>query len=97
VALVKTNASEERITFNIIVTRIRELGTLAVASNFTRPHIPEDGTLHNHRRENLKSYICSLLLLLLELNYIISSVFNQINFSNSFLISLFVCALEFLI
>jgi hypothetical protein len=28
----------------------------------TRPHIPEDGILHSHRRENLKSYnikICS--------------------------------------
>jgi hypothetical protein len=23
----------------------------------TRRHIPEDGTLHSHRRENLKSYI----------------------------------------
>jgi hypothetical protein len=23
----------------------------------TRPHIPEDDTLHNHRCENLKSYI----------------------------------------
>jgi hypothetical protein len=23
----------------------------------TQRHIPEDGTLHNHRRENLKSYI----------------------------------------
>jgi hypothetical protein len=23
----------------------------------TRPHIPEDGILHSHRRENLKSHI----------------------------------------
>jgi hypothetical protein len=28
----------------------------------TRRHIPEDGTLHNHRCENLKSYISEFLL-----------------------------------
>jgi hypothetical protein len=28
----------------------------------TRHHIPEDDTLHNHRCENLKSYIIDLLL-----------------------------------
>jgi hypothetical protein len=27
----------------------------------TRRHIPEDGILHTHRRENPKSYDCSLL------------------------------------
>jgi hypothetical protein len=28
----------------------------------TRGHIPEDDTLHNHRCENLKSYIISEIL-----------------------------------
>jgi hypothetical protein len=27
----------------------------------TRRHIPEDGIFHNHRRENLKSYIYVLI------------------------------------
>jgi hypothetical protein len=27
----------------------------------TRRHIPEDGILHSHRRENLKSYILDLV------------------------------------
>jgi hypothetical protein len=29
----------------------------------TRRHIPEDGILHNHRRENRKSYIENLFVL----------------------------------
>jgi hypothetical protein len=29
----------------------------SVHTRSTRRHIPEDGNLHNHRRENLKSYI----------------------------------------
>jgi hypothetical protein len=29
----------------------------SVHTRSTRRHIPEDGTLHCHRRENLKSYI----------------------------------------
>jgi hypothetical protein len=29
----------------------------------TRRHTPEDGILHSHHRENLKSYICINLLL----------------------------------
>jgi hypothetical protein len=29
----------------------------SVLTRGTRRHIPEDGILHNHRRENLKSYI----------------------------------------
>jgi hypothetical protein len=28
----------------------------SVHTRFTRRRIPEDGILHNHRRENLKSY-----------------------------------------
>jgi hypothetical protein len=29
----------------------------SVLTRATRRNIPEDGTLHSHRRENLKSYI----------------------------------------
>jgi hypothetical protein len=32
--------------------------TSAETQRTTRRHIPEDDTLHNHRCENLKSYIC---------------------------------------
>jgi hypothetical protein len=34
----------------------------------TRRHIPEDDTLHNHRCENLKSYISSEILYGIEEN-----------------------------
>jgi hypothetical protein len=60
-ALVRTDVSEERITSIFRVARIGELGTLAITSNrstrATLPNIPEDGILHSHRRDNLKSYI----------------------------------------
>jgi hypothetical protein len=58
VALVRTDVSEERVASIIRVTRIDEVGTLSVTRNRStlRSHIPEDGILHNHRRENLKSY-----------------------------------------
>jgi hypothetical protein len=67
VALVRTDDSEERIATTIKVTRIGALGTtLAVTSKSspetsvvtrgTRCHIPDDGILQNHRRDNLKSY-----------------------------------------
>jgi hypothetical protein len=29
-----------------------------ISSRATRRNIPEDGILHSHRRENLKSYMC---------------------------------------
>jgi hypothetical protein len=48
VALVRTDVSEERITSVIEVTRIGELGTLAVTSNrsmLRRNNIPEDRIL----------------------------------------------------
>jgi hypothetical protein len=65
VTLVRTDVTEEFSASFIRVTRIGELGTLAVTSNrrtrrltrATRRNIPEDGILHSHRRENLKSYI----------------------------------------
>jgi hypothetical protein len=71
VALVRTDVSEELSASIVRVTRIGELGTLAVTSNrrmprrntmsvltrATRCNIPEDGILHSHRHENLKSYI----------------------------------------
>jgi hypothetical protein len=69
VALVRTNISEEPGSSIIKVTRVGEPGTLDVTSNWrgssetsvltraTQRHIPEDGILHSHRRENLKSYI----------------------------------------
>jgi hypothetical protein len=70
VVLVTTDVSEERIVFIIRVTRIggnadyfhldnegarflRNFGSYKT----TRCSIPEDGILHSHRRENLKSYI----------------------------------------
>jgi hypothetical protein len=72
VVLVRTGVSDERSASIIRLTRIGELGiTSAVTSNrrtlrssdtpvltrATRRHIPEEGILQTHRRENLKSYI----------------------------------------
>jgi hypothetical protein len=69
VVLVRTDVSEELCASIIRVTRIGELGRLAVTSNrrklrrktalasSTRRNILEDDILHSHCRENLKSYI----------------------------------------
>jgi hypothetical protein len=61
VALVRNDVSEQLIASVIRVTVFGELRTtLAVTSNrntLRRNTIPEDGILHSHRRENLKSYI----------------------------------------
>jgi hypothetical protein len=59
VSLVRTDVSEELSASIIMVTRVGELGTtLPVTNNQgTLRNIPEDGILHSHRRENLKSYI----------------------------------------
>jgi hypothetical protein len=51
VAVIRTDVSEERIA-SIRVTRVDELGTLAVTSNRS-PH----GVPHSHRLKCLKSYI----------------------------------------
>jgi hypothetical protein len=71
VALVRTNVLEELSTSIIRMTRIGELGTLAITSNqhalrstsemsaLTRAtwrNIPEDASFHCHCCENLKSY-----------------------------------------
>jgi hypothetical protein len=56
VALVRTDVLEEVITSIIRVTRIGDLET-SVLTRTTRRNIPEDGILHSHSRENLKSYI----------------------------------------
>jgi hypothetical protein len=34
----------------------------SVLTRATRHNIPEEGILHSHRHENLKSYVCDLLL-----------------------------------
>jgi hypothetical protein len=64
VPLVRTDVSEELSSSFIRLTRIGDLGTLAVTSNrrmlrrnTTRRYIPEHAILHSHCRENLKSYI----------------------------------------
>jgi hypothetical protein len=64
VALVRTDVSE-KLSSSVRVTIIGELGTsLAVTSNRRiRRNIPEDAILHSQHRENLKSYIITLLVL----------------------------------
>jgi hypothetical protein len=41
----------------ILVTLMRVTICSSVLAKAARRHIPEDGILHSHRRENLKSYI----------------------------------------
>jgi hypothetical protein len=44
------------ILFSLMMEAIRSSET-SVLTRATRHHIPEDGTVHSHRRKNLKSYI----------------------------------------
>jgi hypothetical protein len=53
VDIVLTDISEERIASIFRVERIET----SVNIRSTGRHIQEDGILHSHRRENLKSYI----------------------------------------
>jgi hypothetical protein len=65
VALVRNDVSVELSASIIWVTRIGELGTTGAKflqnvgsyKSHTVRNIPEDGILHSHCRENLKSYI----------------------------------------
>jgi hypothetical protein len=63
VTLVRTDVSEDLSASFTRVTRLGELGNTPSSSETsvliraTRRNIPEDATLHSHRRENLlKSY-----------------------------------------
>jgi hypothetical protein len=44
------------IIFTLMIEAIRSFETSALTGAIWR-HVPEDGILHNDRRENLKSYI----------------------------------------
>jgi hypothetical protein len=65
VDLVRTDVWEERIanvdpSSPILVTLMVEAihsSETSVLTRVRRRNVPEDGTVHSHRRENLKSYI----------------------------------------
>jgi hypothetical protein len=71
VDLVWTDVSEERIAsmqppahagssladFSTLKMEVIRYYETSVYTRYTRRHIPENGILHSHRRENLKPYI----------------------------------------
>jgi hypothetical protein len=72
VALVRTDVSDKNrwTSSQIFVTLMKEALSsfeTSVLTRTTRRNIPEDTILHSHRRENLKSYIVYLCLLMLSL------------------------------
>jgi hypothetical protein len=64
----RTDVSEEPDASFIRVTKIGALGTTQAATSNRRTlrrnntNNPEDTILHSHRRENLKSYMCIVIL-----------------------------------
>jgi hypothetical protein len=54
--LVTANESSQPILVTMIIEAIRSYET-SVLTIATRYHSPEDGNVHSHRRENLKSYM----------------------------------------
>jgi hypothetical protein len=51
-----TDVSEERIASIFKLEKSTSEEPAWAGGRSTRRHIPEDGILHSHRRENLKSY-----------------------------------------
>jgi hypothetical protein len=54
----------------------------SVQARSTRRHIPEDGVLHSHRRENLKSYMKYFIF---NTNFVLPSNFCSYNNSSCYL------------
>jgi hypothetical protein len=68
------DVSEERIASSTLKMEATRSSETSVHTRSTRRHIPEDGILHSHRCENLKSYlpIYFLLAIILYLSCIAS-------------------------
>jgi hypothetical protein len=62
--------------FSTLKTEALRSSETSVHTRSTRRHIPEDGILHSHRRENLKSYINSFI----SESRLTSLSFNKITF-----------------